>query len=94
MNYLLRFGPTRVQLCSNIVFSKLLGEQEEHGTLTEAAVASAQFCAVLRSSAQFCEAVLCSAQFKLLETADPCSNMEVVFQGVQTQRNTTSQFEH
>jgi hypothetical protein len=47
MNYLLRFGPTRVQLCSNIVFSKLLGEQEEHGTLTEAAVASAQFCAVL-----------------------------------------------
>ena len=72
-----------MQLCSNIVFSKLLGEQEGHSTLTEAAGASAQFCAVLRSSAQFCEAVLCSAQLKLLETADACSNMDVVFQGVQ-----------
>ena len=55
---------------------------------------SAQFCAVLRSSAQFCEAVLCSAQFKLLETADACSNMDVVFQGVQTPRNTTLQLQH
>ena len=80
-----------------MVFSKLLGEQEgiaHSQRRLEHLRSSAQFCAVLRSSAQFCEAVLCSAQFKLLKTAYACSNMDVVFQVVQTPRNTTLQLQH